>query len=105
MIGAPVRQTNELGVVVEQQAREEDDRQSLLEEIAHGLRHDVLHLSDVVGPRKELSCGAPREEGRGLPDHVLVQAVPEVSDDALPDVRHQVVGELTLPGPSTGRNR
>ena len=82
-------------IVVEQQHPVADQCQRLLEQIADGLGDYMLHLPDVVGdPREQLSGRSAREEAGRLAQHVGVQSVAQVADHALPDICHQVVGEV-----------
>ncbi len=84
------RQHGEPPVLHEQDHQQPDDGEALLEEVARHLGHRVLDLLDV---RRDVAHQRARrvaaQEGERLPQDVLVEAVPEVGDRALPGRRHQ----------------
>src|SRR5262249_19115810 len=64
--------------------------EGLAGEIANRLRDRLLHLAHiVVDARHELPRRALSEEAGRLSKDVLVESVPQIHDDALPDVGHQ----------------
>ena len=72
-----------------------DERERFARQIAGGLRHRALHLPDVVRyARQQLADRIAAEEARRLPEDVAVELVAHVHDDPLPDVFHQVAGEI-----------
>jgi hypothetical protein len=85
----------QLGIVVEQQAGIADERQRLAREVTDGFRDSPLHLPDVVvDARQQLPGGARGEEGRRLIQQVTEQIAPDLPDDTLADVVHQVAGKV-----------
>ena len=96
MIGAPVRHTiARRGVIPEQNDRISDQCERFPQQIAGRLRHRALHLCDVVGhARQQLSRRVSRKEARRLSEDVAVKPVAEIHHHALPDVFHQIAGEV-----------
>jgi hypothetical protein len=82
-------------VVPEQQKGVTHQRERLANQIADRLGDRLLDLPDVVGhARHQLAARAAGEEPGGLAQDVLEEPAPDVEDDPLPHVGHEVHGRI-----------